>query len=189
MNRLRFLLTLALILALAAPALAGSWPHERDGFALGFNIGGGTATARPDQGGDESQGGGAASIRAGWALSNQFLIGLESTGWTGEVEARVGANPDLNLYSHKLNFTWYPAASGWFVRLGFGQGEAELEGKVDNTNVTISETGPSFGIGGGHEWRLTRKFALGAAFDYCTIDLDGGRYDFANFTAQLNWYF
>lgn len=187
MVRHRFLPTLALVVALAAPATAKTWPHERNGFTIGFNIGGGTATIKPDQAPDESHGGGAASIRLGWALSNQFLIGLESTGWGGKIDSDV----DLYLYSHKLNFTWYPSATGWFVRAGFGRGNSDIPGQIAGLDVRVTDSGPGpcFGFGGGHEWRLTRKFALGAAFDYCSIDLKGGQYNYANFTAQLNWYF
>jgi len=48
------------------------------------------------------------------------------------------------------------------------------------------DSGGSFGFGAGHEWRLTQKFALGAAVDFNTIDLDYGKFGFTNFTAQLN---
>ena len=41
---------LLVILALAFPATAGEWPHERDGFTLGFNVGGGSAKAKPVEG-------------------------------------------------------------------------------------------------------------------------------------------
>ena len=55
--------------------------------------------------------------------------------------------------------------------------------------MSVSESGGSFGLGGGHEWRLTRKFALGAAVDWYNVDQDLGKYDIVNFTAQFNWYF
>jgi hypothetical protein len=45
-----------------------------------------------------------------------------------------------------------------------------------------------FGLGGGHEWRLTRTFALGPAIDYGAVGLDDWDFGFTNFTAQLNWY-
>jgi hypothetical protein len=112
-------------------------------------------------------------------------VGLESTAWAGNTDL----DADLTLSSYKLNFTWYPAAKGWFLRGGFGAGTAELKGELFGRTVTISDNGGSFGVGAGHEWRLTRKFALGAAVDYGTVDFDGAKFDFVNFTAQLNWYF
>ena len=55
--------------------------------------------------------------------------------------------------------------------------------------MTTEDSGGSFGLGAGHEWRLTQKFALGVAVDYCTADLDHGKFEFTNLTAQFNWYF
>ena len=52
-----------------------------------------------------------------------------------------------------------------------------------------SESGVSFGLGAGHEWRLGSRFALGATLDYHTFSVDSGDFDFLNVTAQLNWYF
>ena len=54
-------------LSLAIPAAAGDWAHDREGFVIGFNMGGGTATASPKEGEDDSGGGGAGSFRLGWA--------------------------------------------------------------------------------------------------------------------------
>jgi len=189
MNRLSCLLALLLLIAVAVPATAGQWPHERDGFMLGFNLGAGTATAKPDVGESDSGGGGSGSFRAAWAFSNQFLVGLESTAWVGTTDL----DTELTLSSYKLNFTWYPAAKGWFLRGGFGAGTARISTTIFGPEWSVSDSGGSFGVGAGHEWRLTRTFALGVAVDYCTIDLDEdsnfSNFDFVNYTAQLNWYF
>lgn len=185
MNFPKYVVVALAVILIAAPAGAGSWPNERDGFMLGFNIGGGSAKVKSDEGEESDAGGAAGSFRLAWAFSNQFLVGLESHAWVGESDF----GDDLTLSSVLLNFTWYPGAKGWFLRAGFGSGTAEVTGELFGAKVSVSESGGSFGLGGGHEWRLTRKFALGAAVDYATIDLDGGSFDFVNFTAQLNWYF
>ena len=171
-------------LALAMPAAAGDWAHDREGFVIGFNIGGGTATASPDVGEDDSGGGGAGSFRLGWAFNNSFMLGLESTAWVGNTDV----DADLTLSSAKLNLTWYPSAKGWFVRGGFGSGRAELNLKFFNPDVTIEDSGPSFGLGAGHEWRLTEKFSLGGAVDFDAVGLNYGDFSFTNFTVQFNWY-
>lgn len=185
MNIRKTILFLLAFLLIALPSAAESWPHERDGFMLGFNFGGGSASVKSDDGEEDSAGGGAGSFRLAWAFSNQFLVGLESSAWVGETDL----GEDLTLSSYLLNFTWYPGAKGWFLRAGFGGGTAEVSGDLLGAKVSVSKSGGSFGLGAGHEWRLTRKFALGAALDYATIDLDGGNFDYLNFTAQLNWYF
>jgi len=71
------LIFVLLIILTTGPAAAGKWSHERDGFMLGFNLGGGSATVKPDNGESDSGGGGAGSFRLAWAFSNQFLVGLE----------------------------------------------------------------------------------------------------------------
>ena len=185
MNHLIRTLVILTMVAVAIPAAAESWPHERDGFVIGFNMGGGSATAKPDVGEESSGGGGAGSFRLGWAFSNQFLVGYEGTAWFGNTDL----DADLNLNSNKLNFTWYPGAKGWFLRAGFGWGSAELTGVLFGQTVTVSESGSAFGLGGGHEWRLTRKFALGAGVDFNSVGLEEFKFDFVNYTAQLNWYF
>lgn len=189
MKHIKTLVLLLLILALATPATAANWPHEREGFAIGFNVGGGGATAKPDGGVDSSGSGGFGGFRLGWALNNMFLLGFESAAWVGNADTGNAIDADLTLAAYKLNFTWYPAAKGWFIRAGFGGGSAEISTNIGSSNVSVEETGSSFGIGAGHEWRLTRKFALGVAADFNTIDLDDGNYDIWGVTAQFNWYF
>jgi len=189
MRHLRIAALLALILALAAPASAGTWPHEREGFTIGFNVGGGSATAKPVQGEDSSGGGGFGAFRLGWALSNQFLLGLESSAWVGKADTVLDPDADLTLTSYKLNFTWYPAAKGWFIRAGFGGGSAEVSSDIAGGTASFEETGGSFGFGAGHEWRLTREFALGVAAAFNPADLDENDFEFWGFSAQFNWYF
>lgn len=171
-------------LALAMPAVAGDWGHDRDGFVIGFNAGAGSATASPDVGEDDSGSGGAAGFRLGWAFDNRFLLGLESAAWVGDTDF----DAELTLSTFNLNFTWYPGAKGWFVRAGAGSGTAELTLPLLGPDLTIEESGTSLGLGGGHEWRLTEKFALGGAVDFNTIGLDDGSFNFTTFSVQFNWY-
>ena len=189
MRLLKISALLLLIAFMAAPAAAESWPHERDGFVIGFNVGGGGAKAKPVEGQESDGGGGFGGFRVGWALSNQFLLGFESGAWVGKAENELGIDGDLTLSSYLLNFTWYPAAKGWFIRAGFGGGSSEYSTKINGLEVSVEDNGGAFGFGAGHEWRLTRKFALGVAVDYCTLDLDVDDFDFWGFSAQFNWYF
>lgn len=184
MKILKTVLVALTVILMAAPASAGSWPNERDGFMIGFNIGGGSASSKSDDG-EGDAGGGAGAFRLGWAFSNQFVLGLESNAWVGDTD--YGA--DLSLSTYLINFTWYPGAKGWFLRAGFGGGSRDLSGQINGQTVTLSDDGGAFGLGAGHEWRLTRKFALGMAVDYAALDLDFVDYDYLNVTVQFNWYF
>lgn len=177
------ILILLLVLTTASSALAGR-PHERDGFVIGFNLGAGSARVHPDEGADDDSGGGAGAFRLGWAFADQFMVGLEGAAWVNNED-----EGDVTLSSSLINFTWYPAASGFFLRAGLGGGKAEVTFPVGDGDLTVSDTGGAFGLGAGHEWRLGTKFALGGALDYHTFSLDGGDFDFLNVTVQLNWYF
>ena len=176
-------LALVLVLTSAATAMAGL-PHERDGFVIGFNLGAGSARVHPDAGEEDNSGGGAGAFRLGWAFANQFMVSLEGTAWVNSEN-----EGDVTLSSSLIDFTWYPAASGFFLRAGLGGGTAEVTFPVVDGELTVSDSGGAFGIGGGHEWRLGGKFALGLALDYHTFSVDGGDFDFLNGTVQLNWYF
>ncbi|MCP4573101.1 MAG: porin family protein [bacterium] len=172
-----------IVLLFASTALAGR-PHERDGFVIGFNLGGGTAQVKPDDAPKDDTGGGAGAFRLGWAFADQFMVGLESAAWV-----RSEDEWDVTLNSTLVNFTWYPAASGFFLRAGLGGGKAEATIDVGPLDLSASDTGGSYGVGLGHEWRLGEKFALGGALDYHEFEVDGGKFDFVNITAQFNWYF
>lgn len=176
-------LVLLLVLTTATAALAGR-PHERDGFVIGFNLGAGSARVHPDEGEDDDSGGAAAAFRLGWAFADQFMVGMESAAW---VHSEDGG--DVSLSSVQLAFTWYPAASGFFLRTGLGSGKYDITVDLGNQDLTFTDSGGSFSLGAGHEWRLGGKFALGAALDYHTFSVDGGDFDFLNGTVQLNWYF
>jgi len=185
MKSLKISLIILCLTAITLPATAGEWGHERDGFVIGFNAGGGSATVKPNTGNEDSGGGGAGSFRLAWAFANQFMVGYESTAWVGNTDL----DGELTLSTHKINFTWYPGGTGWFARAGFGGGNSELTGRILNVDVSVQDSGGAYGLGGGYEWRLTRKFALGAAIDWNTVSLDYGDFSFVNYTAQFNWYF
>ncbi len=164
---------------------SGSWAHVRRGICLGLNIGAGSASPMP-YGGGGSSGGIGGTLRAGIAVSNKFLLSFEPTFWIGNSgEKDVG----FDLYSFRFVLTWYPRNTGFFIRGGLGSGSAEL---VYSMMSAVSYDGSSQGLGFGHEWRLTRKFALGIALDYSRVDVEPimsqSEFRFTNLTLQLNWY-
>jgi len=178
------LVPVCLVLLLVLPAAATAAPHERDGFVIGFNLGAGSGRVQPAGEAEEDGNGVGGAFRLGWAFDDRFLVGLESAAWWhSEIVS------DVTLSSILASFTWYPARSGFFLRAGVGVGKAEITVAFGPGELTAADSGGSFGLGAGHEWRLGSKFALGAALDYHTFAVDGGDFDFLNVTAQLNWYF
>jgi hypothetical protein len=183
---LAVLACLLLIGAGTATVLAGQYENERDGFVIGFNVGGGGAKFEQDDPPIESDstGGVAAAFRLGWAFADEFMLGIDGHAWRKEENG-----VDLTGTTSLICFTWYPSARGFFLRTGFGVGNVEFGLETTEGRLSVDDDGGAFGIGAGHEWRLASKFALGAAVDYNVIDLDGWKLKYFNVTAQFNWYF
>ncbi|HPF69553.1 MAG TPA: hypothetical protein PLQ13_02685 [Candidatus Krumholzibacteria bacterium] len=191
------LMSLAAVLATAAPARAGDdggcgWPRDRKGWLVGFNTGWGTSTYGATIGkrtiSDEGFGGGMGGLRVGYAFSNAFAVSLEGYGFGSDE-----GDDDWGMGAGFATATWYPGGGGFFVRGGLGLGGGEL---------LMRETGEMLDFGAeaaglislGYEWQVTRKFALGLSVDGFGFDLGGASGlddDFAGvggMTIQFNWY-
>ena len=173
------------VLATASSAQAGKWPHERDGFVLGFNLGGGTAGVNFTGVDSDREGGFAGAGRVGYAFTPELAVGLEGNFWTKEVD-----NETWSFDVGAASLTYYPGAKGFFVRGGVGVGTMEFQTESNGVTFTASDDGFGFLVGAGYEWRLTRKFALGPEVDYSYGKVnDDVSFNMVNFTAGLNWYF
>ena len=172
---------------------AASPAHERQGAVLGFNVGLGWASVDWKQRGAtyESGGevGGAGALRAGYAFNSQFALTFEGRAWSRDYD-----EGDITLSTALIVFTWYPGGHGFFLRTGLGGGRGKVTVDVFDPALVWEESGPAFGLGLGHEWRLTRTFALGTALDFNALSIDdfGELTDvtagFTSLTVQLNWY-
>jgi len=166
-------------------ALAGSHPHERDGMILGFNLGGGSAGISASGFDSDREGGLGGNFRVGYAFSPQAAAGLEGNMWTKEVD-----NETWTFSMGAAALTYYPGATGFFVRGGVGVGTAEYSLDQGGITYSASDDGIGFLLGTGYEWRLGRKFALGPQFDYSYSKVsDDYSINYFNFTMGLNWYF
>jgi len=176
---------LALALTIPAPAMAGQWPHEREGIMLGFNVGGGSAGVTVLDINSDRESGFGGGGRIGYAFNPQWVLGLEGDVWTKEVDGEtwtfsVGGPAG----------TYYPGGGGFFVRGGIGVGSIEYKVVSGSVTLTASDNGFGFLLGTGYEWRLTRKFALGPEIDYGYGKIqDDVSLNYLNATVGLNWYF
>lgn len=202
---LRTTIALAILaLGLTTPALAAE-PHERNGFLIGFGVGGGSAEVNFDNDGEsvssDRQGGGAGAFRIGFALRPDLTLALESSGWVHkETVVILGEDVDAtwSLSSTVAGLTWYPQAGGFYLRGGLGIGRVALELEDGGFNFTADDTGLGLLGGLGYEWRLTQKFALGPQLTAGFINLgeeeadDGTTLDtsfnFVNVELAFNWY-
>jgi len=196
----RTLTTLALIatLAAAAPALAGDQEggkllRDRKGWLVGINAGWGHSMFSEKVGSrtfsDDPHGGGAGSLRLGYAFHDALALTLEGHGFgssAGESDWGMGAG--------LVVLTWWTRGGGFFVRAGVGSGGGEvLLRETDELLQFDGKTAALFGIG--YEWMVGRNLGLSLAADGFGIDLDGvaGHSDddsagASSITVQLNWY-
>src|SRR6266545_7309906 len=72
------------LLLTAASARAEIYPQAREGFYVGLGAGVGNAGFNTDSDRETGAGG---SFRAGYALNDQWGLGLESNAWRKEVES------------------------------------------------------------------------------------------------------
>ena len=172
---------------LASPAQAGSHPHDRSGFFIGFNLGGGTADINVDNFDTDREWGGAGNFRLGGAIKNNLLLGAESTAW---VKDEDGAT--VSLSSLLFGVTYYPGDMGFFLRGGIGFGSSSFEADLGGGfRLSKDETGFALAGAVGYEWRLTGKFALGPQVEFTYMNIGGDLVDTANFfdaTLGFNWY-
>ncbi len=182
--------TLAVVLSIlatsvAVPCARATWPHERDGFILGLNIGAGSAGINLANVDSDRESGLAGNGRVGYALSPQFALGLEGNFWTREVDGE-----EWSFSVGAITATYYPGAQGFYVRGGIGVGTMEYSEDAGGFTFSASDDGFGLLLATGYEWRLTRRFSLGPQVDYGYGQIDGElSMDFFNVTAGLNWYF
>ncbi len=178
-------------------------PHERTGFLIGFDLGGGSAQVDWEVDdvtlSSDRESGGAGNFRIGYATRPDLAIALEATGWTRTYDVEGTAFEVTTSFSVVgPSLTWYPEAGGFFVRGTIGSGRVRVEFSGDGISIVGEDHGLGAAIAGGYEWRLTRRFALGVQADLGAIDVgevtseDGStsdlKVDFANLTAAFNWY-
>jgi len=153
----------SLMLSLPAQAQDSTTPSHRQGFWLGFGIGGGSnLTSTLDDG---STAGFAGLFRAGGTLSPKWLLGGESTGWSADV------GDDSWAWRSNLSAIaiFYPSASkGLFLKAGpsfamisESRGTTVSVDGVDvRSSVSASETGFGATLGAGYDIRIGRKLSL-----------------------------
>jgi opacity protein-like surface antigen len=158
----------SLLACVATSALAGTHPHDRNGFAIGFGFGGGSAGI---QDGDQREGGGTGNFRIGYAVTPEILIHFEAAAWTRTFSENIG-DVTWTFSTSAAAVTYFPSNVGVFVRGGIGIGIAQVEIEENNVKVSSDETGFGFLVAAGYEWRLTTKFALAPQIEYSYQDLD-----------------
>lgn len=176
----------ALVLAstAAGSAAAGTHPHVRQGWLVGFGIGGGSAGVDVPGVDSDREGGFGGSLRAGYAFNQRISLELGGSAWTreenGVTVAFAATGPTLN---------YYPGEQGLVLRAGVGSGTGKAS--VQQGNVTVSTTEDGLGVFGGvgYEFRVTPRFALGPQINVGWMDLDSFNANWVNVELGFHWYF
>lgn len=177
--------TLLTLTCLAAPSVAGTHPPDRNGFMIGFGVGGSSAGLEDADGREAS---GTFNFRIGYAVRPDLVLHYEGAAWSKTFDGALG---DLTwtFSTNTAALTYYPPNTGLFLRGGVGFGTASAELAIGGIKVSDDETGFGLLVATGWEWRLTDKFALApqVEFDYQVLDQLGS----ANLIGgglNFNWY-
>jgi hypothetical protein len=175
------------LVALLLPSIAlaaGPYPQTREGWLVGFGVGGGSAGLTADNVSSDREGGAAGSFRVGYAFQPQLSLELNTNGWTKEQD---GVTVSFSVIAAALNF--YPGAQGLVLRGGLGGGSGTAQVQVGS--LVVKETKSGFGItaGAGYEFRVTRTFAVGPQVDFGWTSLDTFDANYINGCLGFNWYF
>jgi len=169
------LATTTTLLMLIAPATIAqeNENNTREGFWIGFGLGGGSSKAG-DQ--DPIEGGGA-YLRMGGTINKKFLLGGEAIGW-GRSENGVG----LTRSNIALTGIFYPSETGGFYLKG-GLGTAIVEFQIGGLKFSENGGGATFGLG--YEIGIGNNLVLVPAFDFFAQSFDQGGGNKQTSTAAL----
>jgi hypothetical protein len=162
------IVALTVVLSAAPVARAGSHPPDRNGFMIGFGLGGASLGL---EGAEEREGSVTANFRIGYAVRPDLVIHYEGSAWAKMFETPVG-DATWSFSTNTVALTWFPSNMGLFLRGGAGLASARLD--VETGGVTISDDEGGFGmlLAGGYEFRLTKKFGLALQAEYTYQSLD-----------------
>ena len=184
-RRMLFATALVASLAISAPpAKAAGHPHQRDGWNVGFGLGGGSAD-RTYSGGTsfEREDGITGNIRLGIPMRKNMHFAIETNGWR---KAQGGESVMFNALTGGV--AWFPSG-GWVFRGGLGWGITTESVSFEDGNLVSTDTGFGVNAGIGYEFRLTRTFSLGPQLDGGFITIESGDGNWGSVGVQANWYF
>ena len=151
--------TIVLAGLLAASSLeAQSRPQTREGFTIGFGIGGGSGTLSCDEctTQPDRESGGAGYLRIGGAVRPGLIIAGATNAW-----AKSEDNSNLFISTVTAAAQYYPiTASGFFLLGGIGFGSVGVTSTIGSTTITTSGNGMGYELGTGYDWRVGKNFSL-----------------------------
>ncbi len=176
-----------ILLAMSVPSLAaaaGPYPQTRQGWLVGFGVGGGSAAISVDGTSSDREAGGAGSFRVGYAFQPELSLELNANTWT---KTENSVTLSFSVATAAINY--YPGASGLVLRGGIGAGSADATIQVGRTRISGNESGLGLTFGAAYEFRVTRTFAIGPQVDYSLAKFSDFDSNHVIGGLGFNWYF
>ena len=172
---------LALIVGIgAAQPLSGQAP-ARDGFFIGFGVGGGSLGFEDDSERESSFTG---YFKIGGALSDKVLLGAESGGWAKNEGGITVTSGFLNAVA----YVYLAPAGGFFLKGGLGVATLEAESSVFGGSFTATETGLGVTLGAGYDIGFGGRFGLTPHADFHYGGFEDGSTNLIRIGLGFNWY-
>ena len=180
-----FILVGVSLLLTVASARAEIYPQTRTGWFIGLGTGVGNAGFASDP---DRETGAAGSFRAGYSISEQWGLGLESNAWRKEVENTTFT---FNVAGPAIYF--HPANGGLVLRGGVGMGSVHASASSGSLTVSASDSGLGLTAGAAYEFRIMRTFSLGPQIDFGWMSIDSGgsndEINYVNVGLSFDWHF
>ena len=151
--------------------------QSREGFWIGFGLGGGSYT---EDAISDRYTGGVGYLKLGTTLNEKFLLGVESNAWVKEI-ARI----DTSHTNFSAVAYFYPSATGNFflkLGLGFASWEASVGG------LAISETGGGGVFGLGYDFRIGDNWSITPFLNSNVGRFDTGNASVIDLGVGVTWH-
>ena len=172
--RRNIVLASSLLLAGLVPTRAAAQiidDHRHGTAVIGAYLGVGSASisdqAAPDAGWTQGLAG---DLRVGFAVREDLVVALETSGWT-ESDVVGGGELDLTFYTFGPSVVWFPFDQGLYLRGLIGWGGVELTFLDDEGRKNkLDESGWGAAFALGWEFRLSMGLALALQLDAGTMN-------------------
>ncbi len=146
------------LLLLAGSLKAQSHPNTREGFWIGFGLGGGSIGADCHDCSTDRTSGASGHLQMGGTVSRHIQLGGELNGW-GKRENGI----DESMGFGSFVMLWYPSATGaFFFKFGIGGMTYTAQDDFGN-DLTAKAPSGSFGLG--YDIRVARNFSITPFFN------------------------
>jgi len=172
----------AALVAVPQGADAQSRPQTRDGFFIGFGVGGGTFGCSVC--GTEREGSLTGHLKLGGTVSPRLLLGVESSAWTKEEGGVRLTHGNVSALAQ-----FYPSATaGFYLSGGVGLSRLAVDVSGGGGTVTVTENGLGLTAGLGYDVRLGTNFSLTPYGLFGWGDFEGGSADTFQLGLGVTWH-